>query len=499
MAPTSEFEYKKYLQLVVKKRYLFAVLALVIMTGVVAASYLMPAKYAAQCTVFIEKSVINDLVRGIAVTPSLDDKIRVLAYAMKSRTLLLKVISDLDLDVGKSSDAQREKMVGGFQNRTDIKLKNQEGLFIISFYDENPRLARDFVNTLVRRYIEENTSSKREESYDASKFLSEQIVPVKEKLEKIEARVSEFRRENGNVLAESEPNILSEISNAQQKLDEITIRRNQLIAMQDMNKGTNPLQAKLAELQKRLHDLSIVYTDSYPEVIAVKSEIDAVKEQIKTGRGGIEVPPDAEKIRVEMKTLSEVEQNLRRTIATKRAMLRSIPAVRTSLEELEREKGNQRDLYGQLLARYGQSEVSKQMEVQDKTSTFRIVDPAVMPVKPYSPNRVRMILLGVLAGLAGSLAFLVLLDYLDSSVRDLDTLKSLGVPVLAVVPKIENPADLKAARKRDIRFFAVAAAYFSLILAVLTVEVMREFSIDLVNAAEIELKLSQLKQNLLSK
>jgi polysaccharide chain length determinant protein (PEP-CTERM system associated) len=497
MAQTSEFEYKKYLQLVARKKYLFVIMALVIMTAVVAASYLLPAKYEARSTVFIEKSVIADLVKGIAVTPSLEDKIRVLAYSMKSRTLLQKVFSDLDLDVSKSGDAQRERMIKEFQDKTDIKLNEREGLFIISYYDENPRLARDFVNALVRRYIEENSSSKREESYGASKFLSEQIIPVKDKLEKIDARISDFRREHSNVLAEGEPNVLSDISLAQQKLDEITIRRNQLVAVLDMNRGNNPLQAKLAELQKRLRELSTVYTDNYPEVISVKNEIDSVKEQMKTHRAGSDLSMEAEKAKLELKTLGEIEQNLQRSIAAKRAVLRRIPEVRTSLEELEREKEAQKNLYSQLLARYGQSEVSKQMEVHDKTSTFRIGDPAVMPAKPFSPNRVKMILLGIFGGLVGSLAVLVLLDYLDSSVRDLDTLKSLGVPVLAVVPKIQNPADLKLARIRDTRFFAVTGAYFLLILAILSIEVMQQFSINLVSVANMELNLSQLKTRIL--
>ena len=52
-------------------------------------------------------------------------------------------------------------MVKVFQEKTDIKLKDKEGMFIISFYDKNPRLARDYVNTLVRRYVEENISTKR--------------------------------------------------------------------------------------------------------------------------------------------------------------------------------------------------------------------------------------------------------------------------------------------------------------------------------------------------
>src|SRR5665647_185624 len=127
MNNTSEYDYKKYLHLINKKKYLFVILALLIMIGVVITSYLLPEKYEAKSTVFIEKSVISELVKGIAITPSFEDKLKVLAYSLKSRTLLLKVFNDLDLNVNKQSNGQLENMVREFQDKTDIKLKDKEG------------------------------------------------------------------------------------------------------------------------------------------------------------------------------------------------------------------------------------------------------------------------------------------------------------------------------------------------------------------------------------
>ena len=114
MEETSEYDYKKYLQLISKKKYLFVMLALAIMTTVAVASYLLPERYEAKCTVFIEKSVISDLVKGIAITPSFEDKIKVLAYAIKSRSLLLNVFNDLDLNANPNS-GQQEKWSRSFR------------------------------------------------------------------------------------------------------------------------------------------------------------------------------------------------------------------------------------------------------------------------------------------------------------------------------------------------------------------------------------------------
>lgn len=496
MNDTAELDYKKYLQLIIKKKYLFVSLALIIMAGVVIASYMLPERYEAKSTVFIEKSVISELVKGIAITPSFDEKLRVLAYTLKSRTLLLKVFNDLDLNINKQNNGQLEKMVSEFQEKTDIKLKDKEGLFTITFENENPRLARDYVNALVRRYIEENITSKREESYGATNFLGEQITTVKAKLEAAEERVNSYRRDKGSLLTQSEGMVVADISHAQQSIDEMGIKRRQLESMLSLARKNDPLKAKLAVLQKKQQELGLVYTDSHPDVVEINNEIAGIRQQLQSGTTRAEpgdVPSlEMEKISMELNSLRGTENNLRRFIASKQSLLRSIPDARTGLDELERDRNSQKYLYEQLVARYGQSEVAKQMEVQDKTTTFRIVDPAVLPTRPFSPQRVKIILLGIVGGLVASFGFLVLLDYLDKSVRNVESLKSLGIQILAVVPTIENPVELQASRKRDYWFYGIAAVCFMLILATVPLELMRSQSIDVLNSAEIKTQLKNL-------
>lgn len=500
MTNASEFDYKKYLQLITKHKYQFVIVALVIMTGVVISSFFLPKRYEAKCTVFIEKNVISELVKGIAVSPSFDDKVRVLAYAIKSRSMLLKVFNDLDMNAGKLNDAQVENMIKHFQERTDIKLKDREGLFMISFVDKDPRLARDYVNTLVRRYIEENLSSKRQDSYNATKFLGEQITTVKQKFDETEARLNTFKREKGGLLGQSEEMVLRDIGDAQQRIDDVMIKRRQLEGMLNLSKKSDPLKAKLVALQKKQEEMRLVYTDNYPEIMAVTNEIAAIKEQIQAGRATLDLAAfpsfEQEKIVMELNSLREIERNQRRFIASKQGLLRSIPAVKTAYDELERERMTQKNLYEQLMSRYGQSEVSKQMEVQDKSTTFRIVDPAVMPIKPINSPRYIRILIGILGGLVCSFGLLVLRDYLDRSVRSVESLKSLGTHVLAIVPKIENSVELQAVRTKDYWFYGLSGTYFLLVLATIPIGITQDISIDLFSASVIKenlMRLSNLK------
>jgi polysaccharide chain length determinant protein (PEP-CTERM system associated) len=376
----------------------------------------------------------------------------------------------------------------------DIKLKDREGLFIVSFADKDPRFARDFTNALVRRYVEENIAAKREESYDATKFLGEQIAVIKAKLDEIEGRANSYKRDIGSLLGQSEGGVLAEIGQAQQRINELAIKRRQVERMLTLAKASDPLNARLAGLQNKQQELGLVYTDNHPEVVETKNEIASIKELMQSGSASVErsaaaPSQEVERLTMELNSLRDIENNQRIFIASKQSQLKSIPAARSGLDELERERNSQKFIYDQLVARYGQSEVSKQVEVQDKSTTFRIVDPAVLPTRPFSPQRVKMILYGIIGGLAASFGLLVLRDHLDKSVRNVESLKSLGVQILAVVPTIENPIELQAARKRDYWFYGVSAACFLLILAAVPLELMRYLSIDIFNTAGIKTEL----------
>jgi polysaccharide biosynthesis transport protein len=470
-----EFQYKKYLQLVVRNKERFTLVALLLMTIVFAVSFLLPRKYEASSTVFIEKNVISELVKGITVTPSMEDTINVLTYAITSRTLLGKVVDSLDMNLGKS-DSETEALIKSLQKKTKVKVKDKN-LFTIAFTHEDPQVARDFVNTLVRLYIEENISSKRGESYDATKFLSEQIDNFNTKLEKAEAEVNAYKRDKGGIISIDEGRLFEEINTAQQKLYDLELRRRQLEGMRQVTRASaDPMQARLAALQKRLEELRVEYTDSYPEVIKVRGEIETVKEQLShRGRKGFSEPVDPQElsqINAEISAIRITESGLKRYIDSNRALLQSIPTAKAGLEKLELEKKNQKNIYDQLFARHGQSEVSKQMEVQDKSTTFRIVDPALLPVKPSSPNRLLIMLMGMAGGVGGSFGLLLLLDQLDGSVKDVDFVKALGTPVLAVIPRMEDPVIYARQRRRTRKVFVAAAAYLLFLLCFPAMELL---------------------------
>ena len=464
---SSETEYKKYLHLIIRKKGLFIKVALSLMTVIFVISYLLPKKYQATSTVFIEKNVISELVKGITVAPSMDDSIRVLTYAITSRNLLNKTLDHMPVNFSRNPNIESEALIKELQRNITVKVKDKD-LFTITFINENPRIARDFVNTLVNRYIEENTSAQRGESYGASEFLKEQIENFKEKMEKAETKLNDYKQEKGGVIAVEETKLYEGISTAEQKLYDLQLQRRQLEGMRQVTrKSSDPLNSKMGALEKRLEELRIQYTDSYPEILKIKSDIETLRDQMKT-RSQVQYQSldqqELDKINAEIDALKITEASLQRYIASNRALLRNLPTAKAGLEKLELEHQNQKNIYDQLHVRQSQSEVSKEMALQDKSTTFRVVDPAVLPVKPFSPNRLKIMLMGIAGSVAAAFGLLMLLDQMDNTVKDLNFLKGLGVPVLAVISRvhIQQEADEQAHKTKLL--LSVSGVYLLILL-----------------------------------
>jgi polysaccharide chain length determinant protein (PEP-CTERM system associated) len=451
---------------------------LLIMTLGFAASYLIPKKFEAQSTVFIEQSVISDLVKGIAITPSMEAKIRVLAVSMLSRETLTKVLRILDKDVLFETDADREDYLESLRKRIDIKLDEKRGVFFISFTDDSPRFARDLINTLTQVYIESNTASKRDESLEATRFLADQIESFKKRIDAVDVEINAYKAEHGMQLAVDETMIRFEIAEAEKKLEAIRGRRFELETQQRLLPSVGQ-GSPLGDLKRQLAALRSTYTENHPKVVRLKGEIEALRAnpapapasvgQAAVTRGMIKAELEANKLQ---------EESQLKAIEDKRQLLRELPAIRAGLNDLLGKKENESQIYNQLVTRYGQSEVSKQMEMENKAMTFRIVDPAVLPERHTSPNRPLIMAGSLVAGLGAGMAIIILPYLMGGAVKNLDELRALNQRVLAVIPVIPKPTEERARKRGDVVFLVGAFAYFSVLLVVAVMEIIGKAQIE---------------------
>jgi len=474
-------------QILYSRRYLFLLTAATVSLIVVVYTFFIPKQYEAKSTVFIEKNVVNSLLEGITITPSMSNRIRVLRYHMLSRDIISRVLKKLDMDVKTQTSERFESLVKECQEKTDINMKGDD-LFFVSMIDSEPAFARDYINTLVNTYVEENLSSKREESFGADRFLSEQVSFYKHKLNTIEDKIHQYRRETGIFSTITEASIIEEIDALTQQLRELQGKKNELIAtVRTINDQLNSMQESAANggsfagldmllgsqeemriesLNARLDELLLVYNESYPEVVKIREQIQALQERQKS-QPEVETEVNSEvfnpvedpvfvdlKMRMnatqsDLNALKARETELQAQVDANKQMLDSFPHDKKVLAEMERERAMVKNVYETLLQRVGMAEVSKQMEVADKATTFRIVDPAILPTSPAGTKRLYKMAFGLIVGIGAGLGAVVVREQFDDTVQNADDLRARGITVLAEIPLMLNAKDIQKRKKKD--------------------------------------------------
>jgi uncharacterized membrane protein HdeD (DUF308 family) len=86
-----------------------------------------------------------------------------------------------------------------------------------------------------------------------------------------------------------------------------------------------------------------------------------------------------------------------------------------------------------------------------KGEHFTLIDPPRFPQKPYKPNRLKILLIGLVLAIGSGIALTTLLEMNDYSIRDSDTLTlATSFPVLAGIPEIVTQEDIRRKKKKRI-------------------------------------------------
>jgi succinoglycan biosynthesis transport protein ExoP len=380
-------------------------------TGIiVGGGFLLPDKYEASSIVLVSGSYANDVMKGVVAPASIDDRTKAVEIVMQSRPQVLKVLKQLGYDLGKYSEEGLNNLVGSFQKATKIALnvnmsRRNVDMFTVSTRNKNPFIARDYVNTLVRLYIDESQSSKRVEATGTNKFLVDQVSALKQKIIAIDSEIAGIQHRNAS----------------------------------STRQVRNVARTRLVELRKQLHNLLLRYTPSHPEVQKVQDEISYLEGQVDgKGRDNTDYSGPADRTG----SLDYIRGEQR-------------------IKELERDRESYQKMYGEMLATLGKSEVSSSLDVEDKGQTFNVIEPAVLPLRPVSPNRLLIIILGLFAGIGAAIGSVVLMDSMDKSVKSIDMVKKFGHPVLAMFPYIQLPREKDRMQVLNVLLFTVTLLYFA--------------------------------------
>ena len=136
----------------------------------------------------------------------------------------------------------------------------------------------------------------------------------------------------------------------------------------------------------------------------------------------------------------EAEQlQLKQIIADYQKRVEGVPTRESELTELTRDYATLQTLYSSLLAKNEEAKISTNLERRQSGEQFKVLDPARLPERPFSPDRPRIIGIGALFGLGLGVGLAALLEYRDTTLKTRDdVITALALPVLALVPLMRS-------------------------------------------------------------
>ena len=116
------------------------------------------------------------------------------------------------------------------------------------------------------------------------------------------------------------------------------------------------------------------------------------------------------------------------------------PDVEVTLDRLQSEVSRYRELYNLFVEHSQYAAIDQSAKKIEAESKYMIVKPAVLPLSPISPNRKKMLAIGIALGLMLGAGFIFLKVMIDDSFKKVEDVENfLRLKVLATVPRIATP------------------------------------------------------------
>lgn len=259
-------------------------------------------------------------------------------------------------------------------------------------------------------------------------------------------------------------------------------------------------EAKQLKLeQEKLAQLKQSYKVDHPIVVQQQRVVDTLQIQAGTTTSAPAIHADnpayvlldtqVKSIDAESTVLKQRIAELQQKVTRFEAFLSKAPDVEKRYSEIMRDLQTTTAKYQEINAKQMEAGLAQNLETERKGERFNLIEPPIRPEEPKSPNRVAIILIGLLLAASVGGGSVAVTEMLDEGIRgERELLDLLGIVPLATVPYIELPEEQSAPKTRRYLWLGILAVIVVLALLVIHLAIkpldviwfiaMRKFGLD---------------------
>lgn len=491
----------------IKKRYVIIFSWLICPVGFIYVATL-PDVFSSKAQVFVDtRSVLQPLLRGLAIQTNPDQEIQMMAKTLLSRSNVEKIARESDLDITTTTEAEFESLVTELSKDIKLQSTGRDNIFNISYENHSPTVAQRVVQETLDLFVEGALGNNRKDTDTAGRFLDEQISEYESRLSEAEQRLADFKRQYNDILplagtyyaslqslnSELEATRL-QIKQTQQQAESLknqinSAKRSDSFSVTDADEPVlrTRYDERIKSLEEELDRLKLRFTELHPDVVETtallesleksrQQEIDAFINQTDGESNqpltelNREIKLEASRLESQIASLRVKENDLENKVAELESKVDLIPQIEAESSALNRDYGITKRKYEELLSRKESADLSRRADVSAEELQFRIIEPPLLPKRPSGPNRLIFYTAVLIIGFGAGIAVAFLISQLKPVlIRPKQLLSVSDYPIWGTVTHLNIEQINKTNRVRLIVFLlssgAIIAMYGILVAA----------------------------------
>ena len=512
-------EFSDYLAAIKRRRMLLARVALPILGVALALAVGMPDVYVSTGLITFSDATVSggvpiDKDRVQKQKEYMDEYVNSLSSSVLSSTTVSKLVAQMPELVQPGED--KDDAVKDVIRKTSVETVRVPVLdpdtgrereiisaFTVSYGSRDPVQAQKVAGWLTNGFLLASRGNLQVRAQDASAFYNTETEKYRVQIAQLEAKLAQFKAKNFGQLPELTDLNLNLMDRSQRDLDDVgqqlrALHQDRIFLEQQLeqarNAGTD--EGRLAQLQADYNKKLSIYDENHPDMIALRSQIDA----LKAGGGAVdslslpaqlqaqkqilaqarqrysEDHPDIKRIEREIKTLQtrigagesnvgnpigspavvqlktqinamdtqtaglEKRQNeIRVKLDQMQHRVEATPQVEREYKTLSRDLELAHTKYDELNKSQMDSELSSAAIASGRSDDLRLVQAASVPAKPAKPKRAAIGAIGLMLAVLLGLTSVVFAESVDQSVRgSRDVRRVLNMSPLGVIPEIRD-------------------------------------------------------------
>jgi len=475
-----------------RKLYLFIPFLLTNIAAIMIAM-LLPPIYQSTSTILVEDQEIPTQYVMTTVTSYVEKRLQEIKQKIMSSIKLKEIIDKYSLYTEDIDKKTVEEIVSKMRDDINVELISADVIdqrtgrpsqatvaFTLTFQGKNdPYKVQQVTSVLTSLFLEENIKSRERQVVEASSFFEDEKNKIEKNMQLVEAALSKFKNDHINELPEILNINIQDVRIINNDIDKLNEKLKNLKKDEaNIGEQLSSVSSKLLEddrvnkIKLEINRLRSQYTDEYPPIIYLKSEIEKIEAQKLIDKSEKTTNPAFSNLNGQLQSVQSEIVSTKKQIELyekRKAVLtnyiNATPFVEQEYRTLLINRDSLKSKYDDLMQKYMEAKIAQGLEKEQKGERFTLIDPPRTPEKPYKPNRLAIVLVGFILASGAGIGVTALIEITDDTIRGTQSLKNMfNIPVLGTIPLILSQKEVSQITRSKIKVAAIVIAILTVAL-----------------------------------